>query len=325
MGGDGAGVDRGDHAQDVRPLPPDAVEVDAPAYRGVECAVVGLAVDQPELRVREVGQLRAVVEAEQPHQGEDDVAVGAGVGDDHLRPGARVLAVDQIDHVQRVTRGAGDHATGESDGLVAEHVQPRGATPAPEVLRVRPRVKAADRDDKPHSVDPGHEPAAPAARERDLVLGGDQDGVGGGVVLRAQVVLVDMADPTPGQRRDALGDDRDVPDVQGVCGERRGDAHVQVRQTSAASGGADERLGEPGVPGHHLEDQIGEPDPREHRLQATPQVDQARRVRNCVDLARVQPALGVNFDLAICGQLAPGAVELRGLLFQQLAGIVQEA
>ncbi len=62
-------------------------------------------------------------------------------------------------------------------------------------------------------------------------------GIVGGL-LRAQVVLIDVADPPPGQRRDPLGDDRDVPDVQRVRGERRGDAHVQVHQTRAAAGSA---------------------------------------------------------------------------------------
>jgi hypothetical protein len=50
--------------------------------------------------------LGAVVEVEQGDHAVDDVAVGAGVGDDHLGPAAGVLAVDQVDHVQRVSGGA---------------------------------------------------------------------------------------------------------------------------------------------------------------------------------------------------------------------------
>src|SRR6478752_7880327 len=46
--GHGGGMDRGDHAQDVRPVRGDAVEVDAPAGGRVERAVVGGRVGAPE-------------------------------------------------------------------------------------------------------------------------------------------------------------------------------------------------------------------------------------------------------------------------------------
>jgi hypothetical protein len=76
--GDGTGMDRRDDAQDVRPLALDARWVDLAARRGVQRPVVGAWVQAPELGVGQVGALRAVVEAQQRDEGEDDVAVGAG-------------------------------------------------------------------------------------------------------------------------------------------------------------------------------------------------------------------------------------------------------
>ena len=80
----------------------DAGQVELPARGLVQRPVVGGQIDPPQLRVGEVGELGAVVEVEQGDHAVDDVAVGAGVGDDHLGAAAGVLAVDQIDHVQRV-------------------------------------------------------------------------------------------------------------------------------------------------------------------------------------------------------------------------------
>jgi integrase/recombinase XerD len=48
--------------------------------------------------IAEIGEL----EVQQADQAERDVAVGAGGGDDHVGPLSGVLAVDHVDHVQRV-------------------------------------------------------------------------------------------------------------------------------------------------------------------------------------------------------------------------------
>jgi hypothetical protein len=53
----------------------DAAQVDLAARRGVQRPVVRADQDAPQLRVREVGELRAVVEAQQRDEGKDDVAV----------------------------------------------------------------------------------------------------------------------------------------------------------------------------------------------------------------------------------------------------------
>lgn len=302
----------------------DAAEVDLAARGRVQRPVVGAHEDAPQLGVGEVGELRAVVEAQQRDQREDDVAVGAGVGDDHVGALAGVLAVDQVDHVQRVARGARQHTTREPDRLVVEHVQPGRAAAAPEVLGVRARVDAADRDDEAHPVDARDEAAAPPAGQLDRVLRRDQDAVRRGVVRGAQVVLVDVADAPPRQRRHACGDHWDVADVQRVRGQRRGDRDVQT-QAAAAAGHADERRDESGVPGHDLQDEVREIGPREHALQPAAQIDEAGRVGDRVDLVRVQPPVGVDMDLRAgdeaVGQRSPGTVEFLGMLGEQLAWV----
>ncbi|HEY5196920.1 MAG TPA: hypothetical protein VIJ51_07820 [Solirubrobacteraceae bacterium] len=118
VGADRAGVDRGDEAQDVGVVAADPVEVDPAARGGVQRPVVRSEVDPPELRVGQVGELGAVGEAEQLEQPERDVAVRAGVGDDHLGAPSAVLAVDQIDDVQRVPGGSRDDFAGQANGLV---------------------------------------------------------------------------------------------------------------------------------------------------------------------------------------------------------------
>jgi hypothetical protein len=273
--------------------------------------------------------LGAVVEVEQGDHAEDDVAIGAGVGDDHLGPAAGVLAVDQIDHVQRVPAGARQDPAGEPDALIGDHVQPRRATPPPEVLGVRAGVDAADRDDEPHPVDPGDEAAAPPWGEIDAVLSGDQRCVRERVVLRAQIVLIDVTDPPASQRRDAVGDHRDVPDVQRVRGQRVGDREIEIAHPAPPAGQASERCGERGQPAHHLKDQLREIDPGEHRLQPTAQINKARRVRDRVDLLGVEPPVRADVRDGPGGQALrhppPRAVKRGGVLAQQLAGILRQA
>jgi len=160
----------------IRPVLADSAQVDPASGGGGQGAVVGARVDPPQLGVGEVGELRAVVEADQAEQPEHDVAVGAGVGDDHLRPPAALLAVDEIDHVQRVPGRARDDHAGQADGLVVEEVQPRRAPAPTEVLRVGPGVDAADRDDEADPVDRRHQTATPGLRQPDVGLGLDEGG-----------------------------------------------------------------------------------------------------------------------------------------------------
>ena len=80
-------------------MPAHAVQVDPAPGGAIERSVVRCEVDAPQLGVGQVGQLGAVVEAQQAQQGEHHVAVGAGVANDHLRPPTGLLAVDEVDEM----------------------------------------------------------------------------------------------------------------------------------------------------------------------------------------------------------------------------------
>src|SRR5450755_941932 len=102
VGADGAGVDRGDHAEDILPVPADLPQVDLSPGEGAQRPVVGGRADPPALLVGQVRQGGPVGDAQQLQQPEDDVAVGAAVGHDDLGQGAAVQAEDDVDHVQGV-------------------------------------------------------------------------------------------------------------------------------------------------------------------------------------------------------------------------------
>ena len=89
-------------------MPGDHGQVDDAAGDGVELLVVGGRVGAPEFGVGKIGELGPVVEPEEVQEPEHDVAVGTGVGDDYLGVGAAVLAVDEIDQMERISWGAGN-------------------------------------------------------------------------------------------------------------------------------------------------------------------------------------------------------------------------
>jgi hypothetical protein len=60
------------------------------------------------------------------------------------------------------------------------------------------------------------------------------------------------------------------------------------------------------MPGHDLQDEIREIDPREHALQAPAQIDEARRVGDRVDPVGVQPPVRVDMD-SKCSRTPVGA------------------
>ena len=219
------------------------------------------------------------------------------------------------------SRGVPDttHAS-EADRLVVDQVQPRGPAAPTEVLRVGPGVHAADGHDEADAIDGGDQPAAPCLGQADAGLGVDQGRIGCREVLGPQVGLLDVADPTPSERLDARGDDGPVPDVERLCGQSRGDADVEVRQPALAARHSGERLQEPWLPGHHLQDQLADVDLGHHGLAPGAQVGEARRVGDGVDLGGVQPTLGVDTDLVGLhppGDVAQSAVQGTGLVLEE--------
>jgi hypothetical protein len=74
-----------------------------------------------------------------------------------------------------------------------------------------------------------------------------------------------VAQPIALERRSALLRHRLEADVERVRGQARGDRHVEVGHPRAAPRDGGERLDEPGLPRHHLEDELGQIDARQHR------------------------------------------------------------
>jgi len=141
----------------------------------------------------------------------------------------------------------------------------------------------------------------------------DEVGVGGGVGLGTQVVLVDVAQTAALKRRHAALDHLREVEVHRVRGQARGDRDIEIVQAAAAAGNGRERLDEPGQPRHHLEDHLRQPAAREHPTHDLAQIGQARRVGDRLKRRDVQLALIVDRDLGALidprGDLPVGGVE----------------
>ena len=210
--------------------------------------------------------------------------------------------------------------TCQPDALIGDHVQPGRATPPAEVARVRAGVDRADRDDEAHPVYRGDQPAAPRLGQLDAGLRLDEDLVRGGVSVRAQVVLIDMGEAGPAQRGTAVVDDRSEANVERVRAQRRRHRDVQVGQAGGAAGCRAKRVQEARLPAQHVQDQLRQVHRRQHCLQPTTQVRQARRVRDRVELGGVQAAVGVHGD-GLC-RVPPSGIQLAGCLVQQRRRVV---
>jgi hypothetical protein len=145
------------------------------------------------------------------------------------------------------------------------------------------------------------------------------------VGLGAHVVLIDVAEPIALERGHTGLDDRVEADVERVRGQARRDRQLQVLQPAAAAGHGGERLDEPGLPGHHLENRLGHADAREHRPHELAQLDQARGLLDRVQCAEVQPSLRVDRDRGVLepsGDVAVGAVQHASVLCEQPVGVL---
>ena len=232
-----------------------------------------------------------------------------------------VAGVQHVDHVQRVPGRAGDHLRAEPGRLVVDHVQPGDAALGAEELPVRAGVDGGDGHDEAHPVDGRDQAAAPGLRQRDGALAVDQRGVGPRVGLGPQVVQADVPDPVALERRHALLDHRPIADVQRVRGQAGRDGDVQVRQPGAAAGDGGERPGESRLPAHHLQQHLGQVDPRQHRADPLAQVDQAPRFRDRLDPLDVQPPVRIHADRVVdlepSGHAPVGVVQQPGVRCQE--------
>ena len=136
---------------------------------------------------------------------------------------------------------------------------------AGEVARVGTSVDRADRHPEAHPVDGGDVPVAQGLDERDAPVDVEQQLVGGGDRLGADVVLADPGEPVWRQRGDAGVGDLGQADVARLGEQDGADADVEVLGAGEAFAEMRERVGEPG-PAADLQQHLGERDAgREHR------------------------------------------------------------
>ena len=135
-------------------------------------------------------------------------------------------------------------------------------------------------------------PTAPGARDRDLCLCVDEHPVGGGMVLRAHVVLVHVREPGAAQRRLTGLDHGGQPDVAGLGHQQRRHAHREVLGARRDVREVGVSVQQPG-PGVHLQQQFRQVDERHHRLRRRTQPDQAVGFVERVKVVDDQPGAAI--------------------------------
>ncbi|SKU01982.1 Uncharacterised protein [Mycobacteroides abscessus subsp. massiliense] len=175
---------------------------------------------------------------------------------------------------------------------------------------------------EPHPVHRGDQPAAPRLGQGDVGLGVDQHGVGRLDGLGPHVALVDVQQPIPGQGVDTRRCHRFEPDVHRIGTEHGRHRQAEVGDAGLVARGVGERLGETGMPAHHLRDQFRQVHTRDHRLHPAAQVDQRRGLGLGVQRGDVQFAVGVDAGWGVlaqpCGQLPISGLQRRRVIGQQL-------
>ena len=329
VGADGAGVDRGHDPRDVLPGPADLPGVDPAAGERVERPVVGRLADAPASLVGQVGE-RGPVEmpssSRSPNTTSEyepaSVTTISG-GDPPSRPKMTSIMCRESRTVPDTNFGAPPHAA------VVHGVEPGHAPLRSEVLLVGPGERGGHGDDEPHSVDRGDHAAAPRLREGKARLAGDQRDVRRREGLGADVVLEDVRQPRPLQRRRPFLRDRPVADVHGVRGQARGDRDRQVVQPGPAARHRGERARELRRPGHDLQEHLRQVDARQHRRGPGAQVHQRRRLLDGLEAGEVDLPVVVDGDLGVDGQaaadLAVGGIQRPGVLREQGGGVTGQA
>jgi hypothetical protein len=172
---------------------------------------------------------------------------------------AGLLLEQAVGDVEAVAQGSGYDDGVEAGELIGQEVQVGHASAGSEVAGVGSGVQGADGDDEAQAVGGGDLAAAPGLGERDVDLGVDEPGGGGGDRVAADVVLVGPGQPGPAERRVAGLHDRFEADVAGLGDQDRADAHAEVLGAGSAFGHVGELGQEPG-PSGDFEQHVGQVD-----------------------------------------------------------------
>lgn len=251
--------------------------------------VDGAGIGAPQPGVGQVGDARGELVAADGEQAEHDVGVAAGVGDHRLRFGASIQVEDGVQDEQRVAQGARYDQAADAHHLIVDHVQPGSAALAAEVDRVVTGVQIGDRDNEAQPIGRGDVPTAPGFHHTDAGLGGDQLGVGGRDRLGAQIALVDLLQPGPGQRRHVRLLDRHQVDVARLGHQQPAQADREVVHPGIAAGDVGEVSSQPGAV-EHLQQQLGKVDARQHVVDQGAQLLHQRRLGDRAQLLQLQAA-----------------------------------
>src|ERR1700733_13166011 len=101
-----AELERSSETDEVGPIVSDQVEIDDALRNLLERAVIGGAVDAPELCAANIRQSRAELITEQPEQAENGVGISGGVGHDFLGIEFGLLFEQQGEDDETVAQGS---------------------------------------------------------------------------------------------------------------------------------------------------------------------------------------------------------------------------
>ena len=117
---DRAGADRGDDAQDVRPVRPDEGDVNAAGDHRLKRRIGGWLAEAVEPTMLEIRDARRELEAKQAAQREDMVGIAAAIGVVPSRRNLTLVIEQCVPHAQRLARGRRDQLRIEPRVAVGE-------------------------------------------------------------------------------------------------------------------------------------------------------------------------------------------------------------
>jgi len=135
-------------------------------------------------------------------------------------------------------------------------------------------VQRSDGHDEAEAVSGGDFAATPVASELECRLIVDQPSIRLRQRLGPEVVLVDPTQPAARQPGHILAHQRLQANVAGLCQQHRTDANRQIFDSCGALAEMRELAREAG-PGIHFQEQLGQINARQERIDKTAQLDQA--------------------------------------------------
>ena len=254
-----AELERSSKTDEVGPIVSNQVEIDGALRNLLERAVIGGAVDAPELCAANIRQSRAELIAEQPEKAENGVGISGGVGHDFLGIEFGLLFEQQGEDDETVAQGSRHDGSVEAGELIGEHVVPGEAARPAIIFWVGSGMDGACRSDETHAVGRGDFAGTPMLDKRQFAVGCDNEGAGGVERFRADEVLADPGKPVAAQGWNILTDHRFKPDIAGLANQSGAQADIEMFDPRLALAQMRESSGEASSR-HRFEEDIGHAD-----------------------------------------------------------------